>query len=167
MKLESTTHDERALTPTQQEYKVKLYHTSAPFTHLEMATYHNYAGVGADFSRQFGYSQAVRVGNLIKLAGQAGWDEKGEVPNDASKQIELSVQNVDKALKAVDPSLGWKNVVQVRSFHTDVDATGPPLSEQFKILKPGNGPVWMTCQTPKLLVPGTVIELEIEAYVEA
>ncbi|KAJ9618335.1 hypothetical protein H2204_013066 [Knufia peltigerae] len=132
-----------------------------------MATYHNYAGVGTTYSQQFGFSQAVRIGNLIKLSGQAGWDAEGRVPADAAAQIQLSVENVDKALKAVDPSLGWKNVVQVRSYHTDLEATGMVMTEQFKRLKPGAGPVWMTFQTPKLLLPGTVIELEVEAYVDA
>ncbi|KAL6241002.1 hypothetical protein RBB50_012097 [Rhinocladiella similis] len=132
-----------------------------------MATYHNYTGVGTTYSQQFGFSQAVRVGNLIKLAGQAGWDNEGQVPADASAQIQLSVENVDKALKAVDAGLGWKNVVQVRSYHTDLEATGMAMTEQFKRLKPGAGPVWMTFQVPKLLIPGTVIELEVEAYVDA
>lgn len=131
-----------------------------------MATYHNYAGVGTTYPQQFGYSQAVRVGNLIKLSGQGGWDEQGKVPEDVSAQIQLCVENVDKALKAVDPSLGWKNVVQVRSYHIDFDASAMGLSEQFKRLKPGNGPAWMTVQVQKLLLPGTVIEIEVEAYVE-
>lgn len=131
-----------------------------------MASYHNYPGIGESFAKQVGFTQAVRAGNLIKLSGQAGWDETGAVTGDVATQIRVSVENVDKALKAVDPSLGWQNVIQVRSYHTSLDESAMALADEFKRLKPQNGPAWMTFQVEKLLVPGSVIELEVEAYIQ-
>lgn len=40
------------------------------------------------------------------------------------------------------------------------------LADHFKRLMPQNGPAWMTFQVEKLLVPGSVIELEVEAYIQ-
>ena len=130
-----------------------------------MASRHNYPGIGATYSQQFGYAQAVRCGNIIKLSGQAGWDGEGNVSTDPSAQIQQSLDNVEKALKAVDPKIGWEHVVQVRSYHINLDETAMPMTEHFKKLMPKGGPVWICFQVPKLLIPGTVIELEIEAYV--
>lgn len=133
--------------------------------YVKMASRHNYSGIGATYSQQFGYAQAVRCGNIIKLSGQAGWDGEGNVSTDPGAQIQRSLDNVEKALKAVDPKIGWEHVVQVRSYHINLDETAMPMTDHFKRLMPKGGPVWICFQVPKLLIPGTVIELEIEAYV--
>lgn len=61
----------------------------------------NYAGTELK-SEAFHYSQAVKVGNLVKISGQGGWDSEGNMAPSAAKQVQLALENAERALKAAD-----------------------------------------------------------------
>jgi enamine deaminase RidA (YjgF/YER057c/UK114 family) len=68
------------------------------------ATFGDYAGAES-ISKTFHYSQAVKVGNIARVSGQGGWDAEGKIAPNVSRQVELAIENIEKALQSVDKSL--------------------------------------------------------------
>ncbi|KAL9570388.1 hypothetical protein ACKAV7_005467 [Fusarium commune] len=54
----------------------------------------NYPGQGVAFSDFGYYSQAVEVGNIVKLSGQGGWNETGEIPCVIEQELETTHDNI-------------------------------------------------------------------------
>ena len=128
-------------------------------------TFHNYQGTQQK-SDDFHYSQAVKVGNIVKTSGQGGWTESGSMPEDPAKQVELAFANVALALRSVEPSLGWNNVFAVRTYHTSIDETVDFVIEKFKEVMPGHRPVFTCVEIGKLGIPGMKVEMEVEAIIK-
>ncbi|KAH7095526.1 endoribonuclease L-PSP [Paraphoma chrysanthemicola] len=129
------------------------------------AIFGNYAGTDAK-SKAFHYSQAVKVGNLVKISGQGGWDAQGDIASTASRQVELALENVEKALKAADESLSWKNVYAIRSYHTNIEESADLCIEGWRRVMPNHRPVWTCVEITKLGIEGMQVEIEVEALVE-
>lgn len=72
---------------------------------FQLATY---PGTGASNTENYHYSQAVKVGNIIKTSGQGGWDDKGAIDKDVRRQIEKAFENAMTAVKQLDKSVTWK-----------------------------------------------------------
>ncbi|KAF2850213.1 YjgF-like protein [Plenodomus tracheiphilus IPT5] len=125
----------------------------------------NYTGTDSK-SKNFHYSQAVKVGNLVKISGQGGWDTDGNMASGASKQVELALENVERALQSADRSLSWRNVYAIRSYHTNIDESAELCIEGWRRLMPGHRPVWTCVEITKLGIEGMQIEIEVEALVE-
>ncbi|KIR82869.1 endoribonuclease L-PSP [Cryptococcus gattii E566] len=91
--------------------------------------YFNYKDYGTEKAeKEFGYSQAVRVGDTIQCSGQGGWDpETGDFPKtkEINAQIDQAFRNVDLALKAAG-SKGWEQVCR-----SDVHVLGPHLRSSY------------------------------------
>lgn len=124
--------------------------------------FYNYPGTEAN-SESFHYSQAVRIGNTIRTSGQGGWDENGHITPDVEKQVALVFDNIEKALKQVDPRLSWKDVYAVRSYHINVEGTFDMVTSNFKRVLP-HRPIWTCVEIAKLGIEGMVVEIEVEAY---
>lgn len=129
-------------------------------------TFHNYAGIGTKNSEAFHYSQAVKAGNIVRCSGQGGWDTDGTIETDPELQIGRAMENVEKALKAVDSNLGWRNVYAIRSYHVDMEGTFDMMTKEFKRLLPAHRPVWTCVEVGKLGIPGMLVEVEVEAWIE-
>jgi enamine deaminase RidA (YjgF/YER057c/UK114 family) len=129
------------------------------------ATFRNYAGTESK-SEAFHYSQSVKVGNIVKISGQGGWDSEGNIATYASKQVELALENVEKALQTVDKSLDWKNVYAIRSYHTNIDESADLCIEGWRGVMPNHRPVWTCVEITKLGIEGMQIEIEVEALAE-
>lgn len=81
--------------------------------------YYNDAGAGEERNRLYHYSQAVVVGDTVKLAGQGGWTPENALDaNDGDGQVELAFRNVERVLETV--GLGWDDVYSVRTYHTSL-----------------------------------------------
>ena len=65
------------------------------------------------------FSQGVRVGNTLYLAGQVGMDDNGSTPEDLLSQMKLAYQNVAAVLAAFDADMD--NIVDETWFVTDVN----------------------------------------------
>jgi enamine deaminase RidA (YjgF/YER057c/UK114 family) len=129
------------------------------------ATFGNYAGTDSK-SEAFHYSQAVKVGNIVRISGQGGWDAEGNMASTASKQVELALENIEKALQSVDKSLSWKNVYAVRSYHTNIDESADLCIEGWRRVMPNHRPVWTCVEITKLGIEGMQVEIEVEALAE-
>lgn len=129
------------------------------------ATFGNYAGTESK-SKAFHYSQAVKIGSLVKISGQGGWDTDGNIASSASTQVELALENVEKALQSADESLSWKNVYAIRSYHTNINESADLCIEGWRRVMPDHRPIWTCVEITKLGIEGMQVEIEVEALVE-
>ena len=109
------------------------------------------------------YSQAVRVGNLVFTAGQAGIDPAtGQA---AGATFEAQARQALANLRAVleDAGTGLHRVVKVTCFVADADAFAN-LNELFAEFFPGSPPVR---STPVVTLPkGLLFSIDAIAVVE-
>jgi enamine deaminase RidA (YjgF/YER057c/UK114 family) len=86
-----------------------------------------------------GYSRAVRVGQVIEVAGTTAVDETGQVVgiNEPYQQAKYALAKIEKALLAAGGSLD--DVVRTRMFVTDMahwQEIGRAHGEYFGKIKP-------------------------------
>lgn len=124
----------------------------------------NYPGMEVN-AEQYHYSQAVKLGNIVRTSGQGGWDEQGKITTSLEKQIEVAFSNVLKALKSVDSSLEFQHIYGIRSYHLDMDSSFDIMTVLFKELFPNHRPIWTCIQIGKLGLEGMQVEIEVEAHI--
>lgn len=129
---------------------------------MSTTTFHNYPGIEAK-STQFHFSQSLLIGNTTRTSGQGGWQEDGDIAEDLEREVELAFENVAKALKAANSDASWRNVVSMRSYHTDIDGSAELVIERMRRYMPDRRPVWTCVKIRKLGVPGMRVEIEVEA----
>jgi len=112
------------------------------------------------FEFQFGYSRAVRHGNVIRIAGTAGLDDDGQVvSDDAVEQTRRAIDIVKAALEDLGGSLG--DVIMTRLYVrnvSDIDSVAVVHGEVFRDIRPATSIVKVDFIDPKILV-----EIEAEA----
>jgi 2-iminobutanoate/2-iminopropanoate deaminase len=109
------------------------------------------------------YSQAVRVGNLVFTAGQAGIDPA--TGQSAGPTFEAQARQAFANLRAVleDGGTGLHRVIKVTCFVAEPDAF-PKLNELFTEFFPGSPPVR---STPVVALPkGLLFSIDAIAVVE-
>ena len=120
-------------------------------------------GSGAPWEASFGYSRAVRCGDLVLVAGTTAISEDGVVlaPGDAAGQVHVVVDLIDAALAQAGARL--EQVVQTRMFVTDIsraEEIGRAHGERFG----ANPPVSTMVQVQALIDPRMLVEIEAVAY---
>lgn len=131
---------------------------------MSKITFHTYPGVGEQNSDAYHYSQSIRIGPTIRTSGQGGFDEDGKIIEPMREQIHAAFKNVEKALKGAGGK-GWSQVIAVRTFHIDLDASFETVVEMFKEFMPGHRPIWVAVGVAKL-GEGMHVEMEAEAHDE-
>jgi enamine deaminase RidA (YjgF/YER057c/UK114 family) len=117
---------------------------------------------GAKWETIVGYSRAVRVGNVVEVAGTTAVDESGHVigPGDPFEQTRFILTKIDKALQEAGATL--EDVVRTRMFVTDIthwEAIGRAHGEVFGDIKPAATMV----EVQALIDPELLIEIEATA----
>lgn len=130
------------------------------------AQFFNYPGTETN-AEDYHYSQAVKIGNIVRTSGQGGWDADGKITPDLNKEIKTAFGNVLKAIQAVDSRLGFDNIYAIRSYHLDMDVSFDVMTAQFKELFPNHRPIWTCVQIGKLGLEGMQVEIEVEANITA
>lgn len=118
---------------------------------------------GAKWEDIVGYSRAVKIGNIIEIAGTTSV-EGGKVigVNDAYLQTKVILQKIEKALIETGSSL--KDVVRTRMFVTDIskwENVGKAHGEFFRDIKP----VTSMVEVKALIDPDMLIEIEATAII--
>lgn len=111
-----------------------------------------------------GMSQAVRAGNVVFVSGQVALKD-GELVGigDARAQAEQSFDNIESVLKSAGCS--FKNVVKISCYLTDKDAYGGFAEVKNRVF--ANNPPASTCViVDNLLLPGLLMEIEVEAWID-
>lgn len=119
---------------------------------------------GAKWEDIVGYSRAVRVGNIIEVAGTTSVDERGEVVglNDPYEQTKYILQKIEKALVEAGASL--KDVTRTRMFVTDIskwEEIGRAHGEFFREIKPAASMI----EVKGLISPELLVEIEATAVI--
>lgn len=117
---------------------------------------------GAIWEDIVGYSRAVRMGNIVEVAGTTAVDENGNTVgiNDMYAQTQYILQKIEKALQQADANLS--DVVRTRMFITDIrqwEAAGRAHGEFFRTIKPAATMV----EVKALINPELLIEIEATA----
>jgi enamine deaminase RidA (YjgF/YER057c/UK114 family) len=119
---------------------------------------------GAKWEDIVGYSRAVRVGNIVEVAGTTAVDERGEVigGNDPYVQTKYILQKIEKALSEAGASLN--DVTRTRMFVTDIskwEEIGRAHGEFFREIKPAASMI----EVKGLINPGLLVEIEVTAII--
>ena len=96
---------------------------------------------GSPFEKQFGFSRAVRAGNVIHVAGTAPMDDDGNSVHagDAYLQTKRCLEIISKAIEEAGGRL--EQVVRTRIFLTDISYSqdaGRAHGEFFKDIRPAS-----------------------------
>jgi enamine deaminase RidA (YjgF/YER057c/UK114 family) len=113
-----------------------------------------------------GYSRAVRVGNVVEVAGTTAVDENGKVVGhgDPYLQTRFILVKIEKALIAAGASP--EDIVRTRMFVTDIrqwEEIGRAHGEYFRGIKP----VTTMVEVQALIQPELLVEIEATAIIPA
>lgn len=118
---------------------------------------------GAKWEDIVGYSRAVRIGDIVEVAGTAPVDGVKVISiGDAYAQTKFCLQKIEKALIEVGASLN--DVVRTRMFVTDIslwEEYGKAHGEFFRSIKP----VTSMVEVKALISPEMLIEIEATAII--
>ncbi|MDQ1086829.1 RidA family protein [Siphonobacter sp. SORGH_AS_1065] len=116
---------------------------------------------GSPWEDKVGYCRAVRIGNLIEVAGTVAIVDGEKVKaDDGYAQTKNIIERIERVLEEAGASL--KDVVRTRMFTTDLtkfDEIGRAHGEFFKDIKP----VTAIYEISKLVSPEYLIEIEFTA----
>jgi enamine deaminase RidA (YjgF/YER057c/UK114 family) len=118
-------------------------------------------GSGSPWEDIVGYSRAVKVGNIIEVAGTTAMD--GEIlvgKDDVYVQTKFIFKKIENALQQLGSSLN--DVVRTRMFVTNIDdweLIGKAHGEFFATIKP----VATMVEVSKLINDTLLIEIEVTA----
>jgi enamine deaminase RidA (YjgF/YER057c/UK114 family) len=121
---------------------------------------------GAKWEPIVGYSRAVRVGNVVHVAGTTALGEDGKVVGvgDPGKQTREILVKIGRALAEAGSSM--KDVVRTRVYVTDIsrwEEVGRAHGEVFYDIRPASTMV----EVSALIDPEMMVEIEAEAIVSA
>ena len=121
-------------------------------------------GSGTPWENIVGYSRAVRVGNIIEVAGTTAMDGDTLIgKGDVYAQTVFIFKKIEKALIEAGASLN--DVVRTRMFIVDIsrwEEAGKAHGEFFKNIKP----VSTMVEISKLINEDLLIEIEVTAVLE-
>jgi enamine deaminase RidA (YjgF/YER057c/UK114 family) len=117
---------------------------------------------GAKWEEIVGYSRAVRMGNIIEVAGTTAVDENGQVMglNNPAEQTRYILSKIERALTSAGATLN--DVVRTRMFVTNIadwETIGRMHGLYFKDIKP----VATMVEVKSLISPELLVEIEATA----
>ncbi len=111
------------------------------------------------FQQQFGFSDAVIHGDTVYLSGVvAGAPPAGADP---VAHYDRTFQRIGAILARAGSS--WDNVLDITTFHTDIDASLTPLAEAKNRHVKAPFPTWTAIGVKRLYEPTATVEIKIVA----
>ena len=113
---------------------------------------------------RLGYSRAVRVGNMVFVAGTTAVNEYGEVVGrgDSYEQAKYAFEKIERAL--IEAGAEMKHVVRTRMYLSDIrcwEHVGRAHAELFADIRPAATMV----EVNHLIHPELMVEIEVEAVI--
>ena len=118
------------------------------------------------WEKEYGYSQAVKVGDTIYLSGQVSHDDKGNILGEGNMEVQMraAYANVGKVLAQYGATMD--NVVDEIIFVTDMDAAFPARVKMKQEVFFGSPVLGSTIvQIQRLALPQFMIEIRCIARV--
>ena len=111
-----------------------------------------------------GYSHAVRVGNIVFISGQVGWDEQRKIASgDFEAQAVQAIENLKRVLEATGASL--KDIVKLNTYLKDLNDLPKYREVRERYFQPPL-PASTLVQIVSLASPELLIEVEAIAVME-
>jgi enamine deaminase RidA (YjgF/YER057c/UK114 family) len=119
---------------------------------------------GSPYEPLLGIARAVRIGNMIAVAGTApiGPDGKTVAPGDAAAQMRRCLEIIRVALEGLGASLS--DVIRTRTLLTrieDWESVGKVHGEIFGEIRPAN----TVMQVSRFIDPEWLVEVEVDAVI--
>ena len=124
--------------------------------------------LGMPWEKEYGYAQAVKVGDTIYVSGQVSHDDKGNIVGlrDMETQLWQAYANVHKVLTQYGATMD--NVVDELTFVTDMDAAFAAAVKCRQDVFSGPPVVASTIvQIQRLAFPDLMIEIKCVAKLES
>jgi enamine deaminase RidA (YjgF/YER057c/UK114 family) len=119
------------------------------------------------WEKEYGYAQAVKVGDTIYVSGQVSHDDKGNIVGrgDMETQMRQAYANIQKLLSQYGATL--KNVVDEILFVTDMDAAFAAAVKCRQDIFSGTPVIASTIvQIQRLAFPEFMIEIRCVAKID-
>jgi enamine deaminase RidA (YjgF/YER057c/UK114 family) len=118
---------------------------------------------GSSWEDIVGYSRAVRIGNIVEVAGTTAVDGSTMIgEGSAYEQTKFILQKIEKALQQAGSSM--QDVVRTRVYVTDIskwEEVGKAHGEIFHTIKPASAMV----EVSALIDSRMLVEIEVTAIV--
>lgn len=118
---------------------------------------------GAVWEDLIGYSRAVRIGNVVEVAGTTATDGDQVIGiGDAYEQTRYILQKIERALQEAGAKM--EDVIRTRMYVTDIsqwEAVGRAHGEFFREIKPASTMV----EVKALINPELLVEIEATAII--
>lgn len=124
--------------------------------------------LGMPWEKEYGYSQAVKVGDTIYISGQVSHDDEGKIVGrgDMETQMRQAYTNVKKMLEQYGATMD--NVVDEVLFVTDMDTAFAAAVKCRQEVFSGQPVVASTIvQIQRLAFPEIMIEIKCVAKLES
>ena len=110
------------------------------------------------FQEQLGYADAVVSGDMIFLSGVVAGQREGET-------LEAAYERAYAKIGAILARAGasWADVIDVASFHTDVNAQIGAMAAVQKRYMGGHIPAWTAIDVDRLIPDRGITEIKIVA----
>jgi 2-iminobutanoate/2-iminopropanoate deaminase len=121
---------------------------------------------GMPWENEYGYSQAVKVGDSIYVSGQVSHDDKGRVVGhgDMEAQMRTTYANIKNILSQYGATM--ENLVEETLFVTDMDSAFAAAAKCRKEIFNGKPNIASTIvQIQRLAFPQLMIEIRCTARV--
>jgi enamine deaminase RidA (YjgF/YER057c/UK114 family) len=114
-----------------------------------------------------GYTQVVKTGNTVYIAGQVSVALDGTVvgKGDAEAQVRQVWRNIETAIKAAGGA-GLQHVVKTTTYITSIDHAGAVRKVRDELFRTTNPPTSTLLVVSALANPDFVVEIEAIAVVE-
>jgi enamine deaminase RidA (YjgF/YER057c/UK114 family) len=127
-------------------------------------------GAGEKLHSMLHYSQAVRIGDVVEISGQGGWDDDINIASNLEAEIIQAFDNVETVLAAAGAT--WRDVVSVNSYHKVADrddtigcAHNDVMAAQFRARMGDRSPIWTQTGVTVLGAPAMRVEIRVKAVV--
>jgi 2-iminobutanoate/2-iminopropanoate deaminase len=115
------------------------------------------------YEKEFGYSQAVRVGKTVYISGSMSVDHEGRLvaPGDMAGQLRATYANVQRTLSAMGSS--FDQVVSETIYTTDMDALLKQGNVRFEYYDKAQMPATTWVGVQRLADPGFLVAISVVA----
>ncbi len=119
--------------------------------------------VSEEQAAAYGFSQAVRAGELLFCAGQVGEEADGTVPSDPARQFRLAFEALRQVLAR--HGLEAADIVDLTSFHVGYPAHMEEFAAEKTRFLGDARPAWTAIGVAALGYPQTLVEVKAIARI--